>query len=162
MYCGMGCLIFNYDMEPNPEHILKNVTFNDNIYMFCGFNTMSTRDWYPDRRGQNNGGFNGRTLDQRFENSMAHTMAWDLTNENLRVTNNKYILSASQLIKFDGYSKKNYSVHDGNVYAQLPGTIWLTVLEKISIMGSQLYTDPDDVFGKYIHDKNATIIRFDK
>ncbi len=87
---------------------------------------------------------------------------WDLTNENLRVTNNKFILSASQLVKFDGYSKENYSVHDGNVYAQLPGTIWLTVCEKDMTMGTKLYTGPDDVFGEYILDKNATIIRFDK
>ena len=161
IYCGMGCLICNYDMTTNPEHTLKDVVFNDNMYLFCGFDTLSTRDWYPDRRGIN-GGFGGSTLSQRFENSFAHFMSWELAHDGgLKVTNNKFIFSASQLINFRGYNEKYYSVHDGNTFAQLPGTIWLTVAELNSPMGTQMYTNPDDVFGTYIKDEHAKVIRFD-
>ncbi len=78
------------------------------------------------------------------------------------MTDNKFILSASQLVKFSGYTEKYYSVHDGNTYAQLPGTIWLTVSELNGIMREQKYTDPEDVFDTYIKDKHATVIRFDE
>lgn len=95
-HCGSGALYFNWDEEPNPNHMFRNVVFEDNYILFTGMN-----GW--------------------LDNGDAPAFA-DVGGPNMQegcaVRDNVFFMARTPLIQIDTYASEYLLDFEGNRYLQ--------------------------------------------
>lgn len=95
-HCGSGLLFFNWDEEPNPNHMFRNVVFEDNYVLFTGLN-----GW--------------------LDNGDAPAFA-DVGGPNMQegcaVRDNVFFMARTPLIQIDTYASEYLIDFEGNQYLQ--------------------------------------------
>ena len=95
-HCASGITFFNWDEEPNPNHMFKNCIFEDNYVLFTGLN-----DW----------------LDSGDAPAFADVGGPNLQ-EGCAVINNVFFASRTPLVQIDTYVTEYLPDFEGNQYVQ--------------------------------------------
>ncbi len=103
-YCNQAIILCNWDMEVIEERKFRNLTFEDNMVLYTGFENLFHSAW---------------------ENIMCESFvlqggpcAHDGT---VRVINNVFYLSTESLVQVEQYSKEYTHIFEGNTYVQTAG-----------------------------------------
>ena len=98
-----GIMLYNWDMQVNPEHIMKDIVVEDNIVLESGINN-----------------FYGSAELER-ESSAVVLQGGPNANENLVIRNNTFAVSIGGLVKVDTFSEEYSRIFRNNLYIQSPG-----------------------------------------
>lgn len=99
-HCGTGLMYFNWDTEPNSDHMFKNCIYEDNYVLFSGLN-----DWLATFR---------------VTNAFADVGGPNLQ-EGCAVRNNVFFAAKTSLVRIETYVTEYLPDFEGNQYVQYAG-----------------------------------------